>query len=169
MPTTRTATSSVSWRFTSPVTRIRSEVPPVTCALANVPMRATLVTRLIAPAAVPRPPKALLGPFETSIDSTAKDSRVCEPTSRAPSTNTSPVASTPRISGMSALAVPPSPAPSVMPGTVRSASSTENEAVFSSVSSEMTLTMRGVLTIGAVALGEDVCCSTCPVTTMRSL
>ena len=51
---------------------------------------------------------------------------------------------------MSALATPPSPAPSVMPGTVRSASSTENDAVFSSVSSEMTLTMRGVLAIGAV-------------------
>ena len=146
----RAATFSLSERFTSRVPRLKLALPRPTSPLMKLSALGALVARLTAPPAEPRPPKAELGPLMTSTCSRLKISRVCEPTSRIPSTYTSDCASKPRMKGRSAAELPPSPAPKVTPGVRRKASCKVVAPVCSMTVSGITVTVLGVSSSGAV-------------------
>ena len=121
-------------------------------AFMNCSSRGFFVTRFTEPPVEPRPVYVEPGPLITSICSSANTSRVCEPASRTPSMNTSEPASKPRIFKLSPAGCPPSPALNVMPGTVRSASTSEVEPVSAISACEITVTDFGVSISGAVNL-----------------
>jgi hypothetical protein len=120
---------------------------------AGGPGLRVLLTRLIEPPPLPPPFITPSEPLVTSIESTANTSRLCALMSRTPSRYIELELSVPRMKGRSPSGLPPSPAPSAMPGTVRSASASEAELVSSSTWREITVMVRGVSTSGAVALG----------------
>ncbi|MNP40152.1 hypothetical protein D3C76_1337640 [compost metagenome] len=102
----------------------------------------------------PAPVKAEPGPLLTSTDSTLKISRLCEATSRMPSTKTSLSALKPRMIGRSPAGLPPSPAPKVIPGVVRKASTKLVAPVSRITCWGMTVTLLGVSRSGAVYFFE---------------
>ena len=110
---------------------------------------------LIVPPAEPRPPSVESEPRTIWTESTANTSRVCEARSRTPSTKMLPWLSKPRMKGRSPIGLPPSAAPKVMPGTVRSASARLFDPVCSITSFGNTITERGVFTSGATCFGPE--------------
>ncbi|MNM97636.1 hypothetical protein D3C81_1101460 [compost metagenome] len=118
---------------------------------------AVLVIRLRLPPVEPAPVKAEPGPLLTSICSMLNTSRVCAATSRMPSTKVSLSALKPRMNGRSLAGLPPSPAPKVIPGVVRSASARDMEPVSLITWVGITVTVFGVSRSGAVYFFEADC------------
>ena len=121
---------------------------------------------LIDPPADPRPPSVESEPRTTCTESTANTSRVCEAGSRTPSTKVDPWLSKPRMNGRSPIGLPPSAAPKVMPGIVRSASSSVDAPASLITCAGSTTTERGV-SIG-LATSFAPCRARAPVTRMSS-
>ncbi|MNR08196.1 hypothetical protein D3C85_1243410 [compost metagenome] len=94
------------------------------CAVASVKsvVLGALLTMLMLPPAPPRPEYTESGPLITSTCSRLKVSRTCVLESRMPSRNRLLAEFCPRMIGRSPPGRPPSPAPNVMPGELRSTS-----------------------------------------------
>src|SRR5690606_2569700 len=106
------------------------------------------------PPAPPRPEYTESGPLMISTCSTLNVSRTWVLVSRTPSTKMLPAEFWPRIIGRSPPGRPPSPAPMVMPGELRSTSCSEVAAWSWMTCCGTTCTVRGVSSNGAVILGD---------------
>ena len=113
-----------------------------------------LVSMLMLPPAPPRPLKAESAPLITSTCCTLKVSREPAAMSRKPSIEMLCCELMPRIYGWSPVGLPPSPAPKVMPGVERKASSKLFTPRWSNTSRVITCTVLGVSRKGAVNLLE---------------
>ncbi len=138
----------------SAVPRRRLAAPRLTEPLKKRLTPGVLLTMLIEPPVDPRPVKADCGPLTTSTCSRLNGSRDCGPRSRTPSTKMSLRALKPRSTRLSPAGVPPSPATTVKPGTLRSTSVNDVAPCCSITSREMIEIVCGMRRSGSVYFGD---------------